>query len=68
MESVEDPDINPHIYGHLISFLIKPEIHIGKKALSSTNGAGQTGWCVLGTTFHGAYWNFKNVQVFKSVR
>ena len=25
-------------------FFIKPEIHNGKKKVSSTNGAGQTGW------------------------
>jgi hypothetical protein len=41
---IEEPDLNPNIYGHLIFDLKKTEIHNGKKTAPSTNGAVQTGY------------------------
>lgn len=38
---IEDPDINPPMYGHLIFYIKK--IH-WKKTASSTSGSAQTGW------------------------
>ena len=41
---MEDPDINPHTYVCHIFDKKKPEIHIGKEKVFSTNGAGPTKW------------------------
>ena len=37
---IEDPEMNPHTYGHLI---LAKESTSGKKTAFSTNGAGSTG-------------------------
>ena len=42
MESIEDSDVNSHIYA-LRLLTKKPEIYNGKKKASSTNGAFLTG-------------------------
>ena len=39
---IEDPEMNPHTYGHLI-FDRELKLSSGKKTAFSTNGAGTTG-------------------------
>jgi hypothetical protein len=39
----EDPEMNPHIYGHLIFHKGAKTIQWGKKIVFSTNSAGSTG-------------------------
>ena len=38
---IESPEINPHIYGHLI-FIKEARIYNGEKTVSSISGAGKT--------------------------
>ena len=40
---IETPEINPHTHGHWI-LTKKPKLYIGKKNVSSKNGAGITGY------------------------
>jgi hypothetical protein len=40
---IEDPEISPHTYGHLIFDKGAKTIQWGKKTVFSTNGAGTTG-------------------------
>jgi hypothetical protein len=40
---IEDPEMNPHTYGHLILDKGAKTIQRGKKAVFSTNGAGSIG-------------------------
>jgi hypothetical protein len=43
MDSNQNPEINPHTFGHLI-FDKKPKPYNGKLKSLSTNGAGLTGY------------------------
>ena len=42
-DRIEDSEMNPHIYGHLISDKGAKTIQWEKKTAFSTNGAGTTG-------------------------
>jgi hypothetical protein len=42
---IENPEINPHSYNHLIGILKEvPKTFIGEKTASSTNGVEKTGY------------------------
>jgi hypothetical protein len=44
MHRIEDPEINPHSYSHLIFKKNVKKINVGEKTASSTNYAWETGY------------------------